>query len=100
MQTFDFNLTSSDLDLTTEFMMLLGDEKHFNSDNFRKLGLHERFSDPQHEIGMFFAKLVANGVAVPLGDVASEIPSNNKRKVDLFSWNWKRWRTILRSRLP
>lgn len=96
---FDFSLSQVDIELTTEFMILLGSEKHFNSDNFRRFKLDERFSDPAHEIGGYFAKLVANGVAVPLGDVPSEIASNNRRKVDLMMWNWERWRSILRSRL-
>ena len=101
-QRFDFNLTQQDLELATEFMMeLAADTKeYFNSDDFRGYRLDLHFEDPVHQIGTFFAKLVANGIAEPSGELPSEIESNHKRKVDLMRWNWVRWRTILRSRLP
>lgn len=101
MQQFDFNLTQQDIELTTRFMLeLAADSKeYFSSDDFRVYHLDLAFDDPAHEIGTFFAKLKVNGVAVPYGEIPSMIGSNNKRKVDLFAWNWQRWRNILKSRL-
>ena len=99
-QHFDFTLTQADLDLTTEFMIHLGDKEYFCSDDFRAFGLDANFADPQHDIGAYFARLKANGVAEPVGEVPSEIDSNNFRKVDLWRFNWSRWRSIVKSRLP
>ena len=99
MSRVDFTFTANDIELTTEFMMLLGDAEYFNSDDFRRLGLHKRFSDPAHMIGGYFARLKANGVADPVGEIPSEIDSNNKRRVDLFRWNWQRWRYLIKTRL-
>lgn len=100
-QVFDFNLTQADIDLTTEFMMFVAEEykEYFTSDDFRRYGLDKRFTDPQHEIGSYFAKLKANGVVVPVGEEPSEIERNNKRKVDLYRFDYAKWRIILRSRL-
>ena len=100
-KSFDFNLTQTDIELTTEFMMRLADDHHeyFSSDDFRQYAFHFRFRDPAHDIGSYFAKLVANGIAEPLGELPSEVESNHKRKVDLFAWNWQRWRSIIKSRL-
>ncbi len=100
-QVFDFNLTQVDIDLTTEFMMCIADEgkEYFTSDDFRRYKLDKNFTDPQHEIGSYFAKLKANGVAVPVGEEPSEIERNNKRKVDLCRFDYAKWRAILRSRL-
>lgn len=100
-QFFDFSLTQADIDLTTEFMIRLADDHHeyFSSDLFREYRLHERFNNPAKEIGAYFMRLKANGVTVPVGELPSEIPSNNKRKNDLFRWDWARWRSILKSRL-
>lgn len=58
-----------------------------------------KMQDPQHEIGTLFAKMKANGVSEPVGEVPSDIPTNNFRKVDLCRFNWKRWRIIVHSRL-
>lgn len=102
-QFFDkWDLTQADIDLTTEFMMHLADDHHeyFSSDLFREYRLHERFNNPATEIGAYFARLKANGVVVPVGELPSEIPSNNKRKNDLFKFDWQRWKSILKSRLP
>lgn len=60
---------------------------------------HLKMQDPQHEIGAHFAKLKANGVYENVGEIPSEIPSNNVRKVDLWRFNWGRWREIIQSRL-
>ena len=100
--SFDPTLTQQDIDLTTEFMMYLADKhiEFFCSDNFREGAFHFRMADPAHEIGAYFAKLVANGVAEPVGELPSEVPGNHKRKVDLYRWNWCKWRSILKSRLP
>jgi hypothetical protein len=95
----DFTLTKDDLDLTTEFMMLLGDKEYFSSDDFRDLRLHERFSNPAQDIGMYFSKLKANGIAESFGELPSEIESNHKRKNDVWRWNWTRWRFLIRTRL-
>lgn len=98
-QRFDFSLTQQDLELTTEFMMLLGDKEFFCSDDLRGFGLDRYFTDPAHDIGTYFAKLKANGIVEPVGEVPSEIESNNFRKVDLWRWCWKRWRVIVNSQL-
>jgi hypothetical protein len=98
---FDPTLTQADIELTTLFMMELAadNKEYWSSDDFRVYRLDLAFNDPQHEIGTYFAKLKASGVAVPYGEVPSEIESNNKRKVDLWRFDWARWRSILRSRL-
>ena len=100
-QFFDFTLSKEDMDLTTEFMMVLGEDQkeYFNSDDFRAYGLHKQMNDPAHEIGTYFAKIKANGVAVPVGEIPSEIESNNKRKVDLYRWDWKVLSSLVRSNL-
>ena len=99
--SFDASLTQRDIELTTIFMMWLDEHGHiyFSSDLFREAHLDDGFSDPQHEIGTYFAKLKVNGVAVAVGEEPSAIASNNRRRVDLFRFDWARWRTILRSRL-
>jgi hypothetical protein len=101
-QLFDFSLTDADIDLTREFMMCMTDDgkEYFTTDDLRRHGLDRNFSDPAHEVGAFWAKLVANGVIVAVGEEPSVIGSNNKRKVDLCRFDWHRWRMILRSRLP
>jgi hypothetical protein len=125
---FDFTLTQQDINLTTDFMMLLGDKEWFSSDDFRlhrlhlkcrlaecaypkhnpkhnrcklngELCRHVAMQDPAHEIGAYFARLKANGLVESPGDVASRVASNNRRKVDLLRWNWKRWRVIVKSQL-
>jgi hypothetical protein len=100
-QFFDFTLTKEDMDLTTEFMMLLRADKkeYFNSDDFRGYNLDKQMSNPAHEIGTYFAKIKANGLAVPVGEIPSEIESNNKRKVDLYYWDWKVWKGLVHSTL-
>jgi len=97
----DFTLTREDLDLTTEFMMLLGSDgkEYFSSDDFRAYGLDRYFTDPAHQIGVYFSKLKANGVAESFGELPSEIESNNKRKNDVWRWNWVRWRWLVKTRL-
>ena len=101
MGSFDFSLKQSEIDLTTEFMMALSDDdkEFFSSDDLRFYGLADRFENPGKEIGTYFAKLKANEVVESVGEVPSEIESNNRRKVDLLRWNWGKWRTIIRSRL-
>ncbi len=101
-QSFDFSLTDQDIELTTMFMIELAadNKEYFSSDNFREHRLDLHFEDPTHMIGTYVAKLKANGVVVPYGELPSEILSNNKRKVDLWKFDWVRWRSILRSRLP
>ena len=100
-QRFDWTLTQQDLDLTTEFMMYCDEHglDDFTSDTFREAGLDRGMQDPAHEIGAYFAKLKANGVASPVSEVASVIPSNNERRVDVWRWNWQRWREIIQGRL-
>lgn len=66
----------------------------------KKRCIHLQMQDPQHEIGAYFARLKANGVASPVDEVASGIESNNRRRVDVWRWNWSRWREIVHSRLP
>ncbi len=99
---FDPTLTQQDIELTTSFMIELAadNREYWSSDDFREYRLDLHFEDPAHEIGAFFARLKANGVAVPYGEVPSVIESNNRRKNDLFKFDWARWRSILRSRLP
>ena len=101
-QFFDPSLTQQDIDLTTLFMIELAadNKEYWSSDDFRDYRLDRWFDDPQHQIGAYFARLKANGIAVPYGEVPSEILSNHERKVDLWKWNWQRWRTIIKSRLP
>lgn len=101
MQRFDFSLTPEDIELTTRFMMLLADDhkEFWCSDDFRSYHLDDEIADKQHGIGCYFSKLKFNRVAVAVGELASEIDSNNRRKVDLFKFDWARWRSILRSRL-
>jgi hypothetical protein len=81
--------------------MLLADnaKEYFSSDDLRAFGLAERFDRPEKEIGTYFAKLKANEVAHPVGEIPSAIGSNNNRKVDLWRWNWSKWRAIIHSRL-
>ncbi len=99
---FDPTLTQDDINLTTLFMIELAadNKEYWCSDDFREYRLDLNFNDPQHQIGTFFAKLKANGVALAVGEEPSAIESNNKRKVDLFKFDWVRWRNILRNRLP
>lgn len=126
--SFDWTLTQKDIDLTTQFMMLTNTKEYVCSDDFRlhrlhlqctlaecvypwhnprhkrcnhngTLCRHVNMQDPQHEIGAYFAKLKANKVIVAVGEDVSRIASNNKRKVDLFRWNWPRWREIVHGRL-
>lgn len=99
MSFFDWSLNQEDIELTTEFMMLLGDKEYFSADDLRELGLLERFTDPAHQTGTYFAKLKANKVAEPIGEIPSEHLSNNQRKVDLFRWNWQRWREIIHNQI-
>lgn len=100
-QSFDFSLTDEDIELTRRFMIELSmhAREYWSSDDFREFHLDVNFTDPQHMVGTYFAKLKVNGVAVPYGEVPSVIQSNNKRKVDLWKWDWVRWRNILKSRL-
>jgi len=101
MQRFDRTLTQQDIELTTEFMMHLGEDKkeYFCSDDFRAYGLDSAFTDPQHEVGAYFARLKVNGVIEAVGEIPSVIGSNNMRRVDLWRFNWMRWRVIVQSRL-
>jgi hypothetical protein len=100
-QQFDFSLTQLDIELTTEFMMLLAEDckEYFCSDDLRRYGLDSWFERPEREIGTYFSKLKANDVVQTVGEVPSAIGSNNRRKVDLLRWNWKRWNSIVHGRL-
>lgn len=82
MQTFDFSLSLCEVARTREFFDRLDAENrtYFNSDLFREWQLDKYFTDKQHEIGAFFAKLKANGFIVSVGEEPSVIPSNNRRK--------------------
>ena len=101
-QKFDFSLTDNDIDLTRLFMMAAADAQaeYVSSDRFREWGLADGFEHPETQIGGFFAKLKANGVLVAVGEEPSVIEGNNRRRVDLFRFDWARWRSIIRSRLP
>lgn len=101
MTQFDFSLTQADIELTTTFMIELAadNKEYWSSDDFREYQLDLHFTDPQHEIGAYFARLKANGVAVTYGEVPSVIESNNRRKNDLFKFDWVRWQCIIKSRL-
>jgi len=101
MSRFDFALSDSDIEATRKLMIHCADMglEYFSSDDFREAGLDADMADPQHDIGSFFAKLKANGIAEPVGEIPSEIGSNNLRKVDLWRWCWERWRMIVHSRL-
>ena len=100
-QTFDFTLSQSDIARTLEFKArLIEDHKeYFNSDDFRYYNLARFYDDPAHEIGGLFAKLKANGFIKTVGELPSEIASNNKRKIDLFCWNGNHFESWLSSRL-
>lgn len=95
MQTFDFALTQPEVARTLEFKARLeaDGKEFFDSDDFRNYGLDVFMSDPVHEIGGLFAKLKANDFITSIGETASEIASNNKRKVDLWRWVGTRFET-------
>lgn len=97
-QTFSPVLTNLEISLTRLFMMTLAEDKKefFNSDDFREQKLDLEMSDPAHEIGTLFAKWRWNGISEQVGEVPSEIGSNNRRKVDLQRWNWVAWRNYLK----
>jgi hypothetical protein len=71
----------------------------FTSDDFREAGLDADMADPAHDIGTFFAKLKWNQVAEPVSEVPSGIESNNARRIDVWRFNWYRWRQIVHSRI-
>lgn len=97
-QKFSPILTPWEVDVTKTFMYLLSDDRKefFNSDDFREYNLHVFMTDPAHEIGGLFAKWKWNRIVEAYGDIPSKIKSNNKRKVDLMSWNMRNWHTYLR----
>jgi hypothetical protein len=97
MQTFDFALTQPEVARTLEFKARLeaDGKEFFDSDDFRNYGLDLWMVDPVHEIGALFAKLKAKGFITAVGETASEIASNNKRKVDLWRWVGTRFQVWL-----
>ena len=101
MSKFDFTLTEQDIELIRKLMMYCDAHQleDFSSDTFRKAGLDAGMMDPAHEVGTFFAKLKWNQVAEPVAEVPSRIESNNQRKVDVWRFNWHRWRMIVHSRM-
>ena len=127
MSKFDPSLTEQDIELIRKLMMHC-DAHHledFSSDDFREAGLDnlcnlqeckhplwkncssangERcefavMQDPAHDIGTFFAKLKWNQIAEPVSEIPSGIESNNARRVDVWRWNWHRWRVIVHGRM-
>jgi hypothetical protein len=99
MSKFDFCLTDQDIEITRQLMMHVGNREYFSADNCREAGITDAFADPVHMVGAFFAKLTANGVIEAVGEIPSEHESNNRRRVDLWRFNWERWRVIVHSRI-
>ena len=83
--TFNPTLTLKDKALTKAFIARLKQDgkTYWTSDDFRQYGLDRLMTDPQHEIGAYFARLKWHGHIIAAGEEASAIVSNNKRKVDL-----------------
>ena len=98
---FNPSLTQLDKALTKAFMARLEADKkeYFGSEDFREYKLDKLLVDPAHEIGAYFARLKWNGMVEAVGEIPSEILSNNKRKVDLLKWHirvygWLKSRTL------
>ena len=101
MSKFDFCLTEQDVELIRRLMMHCDAHQleDFTSDDFREAGLADDMEDPAHDIGTFFAKLKWNQIAESVSETPSTIESNNRRKNDVWRWNWHRWRVIVHSRM-
>ena len=86
--TFNPTLTLLDKALTKALMARLeaDGKEYFGSENFREYKLDKLLGDPAHEIGAYFARLKWNGMIEAVGEIPSEIESNNRRRVDLFRW--------------
>lgn len=88
---FNSRLTPADEKNFKAFRTLLAldDIEVFSSDDFRRYGLDRFVADPQHGIGAFFGKLKVNGLAEPVGHMASEITSNNRRENKTYRFTIK-----------
>lgn len=84
----DFTLDQSEVARIKEFFYRLDIEnkRFFCSDDFRKYKLDRFWTEEEkvHKIGLLFSKLVVHKFVVQRGEVPSDIPTNNRRKNDLF----------------
>lgn len=61
--------------------------KEFSSDNFRGWGFDKAlYGTTQHNVGLFFFKLVKLGIARKVGYKPSTIESNHLREIKVYSW--------------
>ncbi len=58
----------------------------FTSDDFRLYGLDRHFTNPQQDIGSFFAKLKHHGLVKVIGRKRSILPKNNMREIKEYEW--------------
>jgi hypothetical protein len=58
----------------------------FTSDDFRLYGLDKHFTNPQQDIGSFFAKLVHHHHIHAVGRKRSVLPKNNMREIKEYEW--------------
>lgn len=102
--TANSSLTLKDKALTKTFYEWTKQNgvEYFSSDDFRRcrlncrnpdkpkqqMTLYDLFEDPQHEIGALIFKWKFHGfVKSGNGEIASVVPSNNCRKVDVWRWH-------------
>lgn len=103
--TLNYNLTLKDKAIAKTFYQwtIENKQEYWTSDDFRRcrLGtvnpetkaeatLYDLFDDPRHGIGAFIAKLKFHGfIKSGNREIASMIPSNNNRKVDVWRWHYR-----------
>lgn len=90
-KSFNFTLTPLEQALLKRFKTLTHFDRldTFTSDDFRLYGLDRHFTNPQQDIGGFFAKLVHHKVVRALGHKRSILPKNNMREIKEYEWNDK-----------
>ena len=81
-------LTHTDQDLIKSFHTLTNADKlqHFSSDDFRRYRLDRYLVNKQHGIGIFFMKLLKNGIIREVGRKRSLLPSNHLREIRVYEW--------------
>ncbi len=87
-QMFDFSLTARDIDVyrTLKTLCKLEGRNTFSADDIFLLQLDRFFTDKQHEIGSWFARLQHHGKIEAVGYVRSKRASNHMRQVRIYAF--------------
>ena len=85
---FDFALNARDLDVlrTLKTLCKLENRNTFNADDLFLLQLDRFFSDKQHDIGSWFARLQHHKKIEAVGYVRSKRVSNHLREIRVYAF--------------